>query len=124
MSRKLLAGALAVLAVGGIGAGSAVAGQITSTVTIREAADHSALQGKVRSERRRCKVNRRVALFWDAPGGPREFVRVRTDETDNRGRWRVPAPGVEIPPGRYFAKAVRKGDCKPARSQVIRVLAP
>lgn len=125
---KLLMAVLAAIAVIAIGVEGAVAGGgggggggIESAVTIHLSDDGSKLYGKVRSERRKCRKHRDVALFWDPPGPPPEFFQVDGDFTNRKGRWSIKGPEGEIPPGRYYAEALRKGDCKPARSRTITV---
>lgn len=103
--------------------------RIGSKITIGEgetAGGQEFLKGKVKSPKAKCERNRRVRLFFDPPGPPRSFAPVRDTETDSDGRWRIDAPGDDIPPGGYYAKvrpAERGGDkCKGARSETIRVI--
>lgn len=119
---KLLMAVLAAIAVIAIGVEGAVAGGgIPSEVTIQLSDDGSTLYGKVRSEKRKCRRHRDVALFWDAPGPPPEFIQVSGDFTNRKGKWEIEGPSGDVPAGRYYAKALRKDDCKPARSRIITV---
>lgn len=120
---KVLMAALAVIAAIAIGVEGAVAGGggIPSEVTIHLSADGSTLYGKVRSEKRKCRRHRDVALFWDAPGPPPEFIQVSGDFTNRKGKWSIEGPGGEIPEGRYYAEALPKGNCKSAKSRTITV---
>jgi hypothetical protein len=79
------------------------------------------LGGVVRSRRAVCKQDRPVTLHFKAPSDS-SFQVVRTDRTNARGVWVVPAPGSQIPAGRYFAKVAKKGaTCRTARSVTITV---
>jgi hypothetical protein len=105
--------------------------RIRSTVNIGTGETPSGqqfLKGKVKSAKAKCERNRNVVLYWDEPGPPPTFVAVADDATNANGRWRIDAPGTEIPPGRYFVKVTpieRRGDvCRRAKSGRITVAAP
>lgn len=75
-----------------------------SRVKITAYAENTSFLGKVRSERRACKRNRKVSVWKVNPGamdGP-----VGTARTNRRGIWAVSAPGAES--GRYYAKVKRR----------------
>lgn len=87
-------------------------------------AEQDHFTGRVRSKKRKCRKNRKVAVYRRAEG---VGVLVGRDTTNRRGRYRVSENNV--PPGRYYTKAKRKrfhrGNhrfvCKRARSKTIRV---
>jgi hypothetical protein len=120
---------LALVTTVGLVAGSASAGDGIRTGVTIEATDDGAgqelLTGEVRSPKAKCERHRTVKLYWDPPGPPRNFRRVRTRRSDSEGQWVVVAPGPELPPGRYHVKVTkddRGGDtCKKAKSRTITV---
>ena len=118
--RQMLIAALVV----GIGVFASVAIAGNTEVTIKSHDSQGFLDGKVRSSKAGCKSGRLVKLFWDEPGPPREFQKVADDESNGDGEWRINAPGPEVPPGRYYAKVGKVGNCDQARSETIRVPAP
>jgi hypothetical protein len=77
------------------------------------------LAGVVRSPRPKCRTQRTLALFWDAPGRA-GFRKVANPVSNARGKWRQAETGT-IPPGRYFVRALRKPDCAAGRSRTITV---
>jgi hypothetical protein len=112
---------VAALAVGlGVAAPAAGAGSNTS-VTIRSHTADGFVNGKVRSSRHGCKGDRKVWLFWDSPGAPRDFEPVADDASQADGDWRINSPGGPVPPGRYFARVKRHRQCDRARSETITV---
>jgi hypothetical protein len=120
--------ALAVLAFAALAGVADAREGVKTSVTIKEAEAPSGqeyLGGKVKSPKAKCRRNRNVVLYWDAPGPPAGFQNVADDASNRRGAWRINAPGVEIPPGEYYVKVTpieRRGDtCKRAKSETITV---
>jgi hypothetical protein len=73
-----------------------------STVTIHFRAAHDEFEGKVKSQRFGCEVNRRVAVLRKRPGAD---ATIGADFTNADGEWglhRSPRPGT------YYARALRK----------------
>jgi hypothetical protein len=99
-----------------------MAGAATNTsVTIKSHTEDAYLDGKVKSPKARCERGRKVRLFWDAPGSPKEFEKVARDTSDGTGEWHIEAPGPAVPPGRYFVKVKKDGTCDSAKSDTIKV---
>ena len=57
--------------------------------------------GRVKSNFEECEDGRRVILFRVKPG---EDQKIGKDRANNRGKWRVPAPGNLAPGDRFYAK--------------------
>lgn len=112
-----LISALAV--VGAFGASVAIGASNTS-VTIKSHDEEGVLDGKVKSDKPSCKPGRSVTLWWDEPG-PDEFDEVADAETNANGKWSIESPTPPTPPGKYYAKVAKDGNCDKAKSETIRV---
>jgi len=80
-----------------------------SSVTIR-----GSFKGQVVSERRGCKVDRKVILKKVRPG---KNKKVGTDRTNKFGNWRI---NKKNPKGRYYAKIRRTLRCTRDKSPTVR----
>ena len=58
--------------------------------------------GKVKSAFRECEKGRKVFLFRKRPGPDQK---VGKDRANNRGKWKIGAPGNLAPGDRFYAKA-------------------
>ena len=74
-----------------------------------------AFHGKVKSGKGSCATNRTVKLFRKKPG-PDKLL--GTDKSNAKAEWSIPA-GKKLASGSYYAKAPAKGQCKPAKSNVV-----
>lgn len=104
----------------GIGAAVALAASNTS-VTIKSHDSDAFLDGKVISSRPSCEGGRLVKLYWDEPGSPQEYDGIATADSKPNGKWKVEAPGEDVPPGHYYAKVPKDGSCDKAKSDTITV---
>ena len=127
-ARQGLFAAILVTGVVAVTGQAAARDRIPSGVTIgtgETATGQEFLKGRVFSDKAKCQRNRNVVLYWDDPAAPGGFNAVADDASNRRGRWRINAPGLTIPPGGYYAKVrpiERRGDvCKGARSRTITV---
>jgi hypothetical protein len=113
--------AVLALAIPGALIGQIAANAVPSGVSIAYSAN--AFHGSVESPSARCERHRTVSIFKVRPG---DDSLVGRDETNRRGRYRVPEQGAN---GRFYAKVARKvvGGynntvvCQSARSGTIRV---
>lgn len=74
-----------------------------------------AFHGKVQSAKGSCATDRTVKLFRKKPG-PDKLL--GTDKSDAKAKWSIPI-GKKLASGSYYAKAPAKGQCKPAKSNVV-----
>jgi hypothetical protein len=77
-----------------------------------------AFHGKLKSAKKSCRTDRRVQLFRQRPGPDRLLG---TDRSNAKAKWSIPI-GNRLPSGAsYYAKAPRKGNCKPSKSKVLEI---
>jgi hypothetical protein len=74
-----------------------------------------AFHGKVQSNRSSCATNRTVKLFRQKPGRDKFLG---TDKSNAKAKWSIPV-GKNLASGSYYAKAPAKGQCNPAKSNVV-----
>jgi hypothetical protein len=116
-------GLVAALAVSVLAAGTAGAASNTS-VTIKSHTDDGYMDGKVKSSKASCERDRLVTLFWDDPDETRDYEPVANTRSKRTGQWKINAPAPPVPPGQYFAKVKKHGDCGKAKSDKINVPIP
>ena len=108
---------VALLAVAGTFAATALAADFESRVTIRNGPP--AFHGLVKSENENCIELRTVKLFKQKNSGD---VLKGTDETNNKGKWLIP---IQPKNGAYYAKVTEltQGNrtCLKDRSRVVTV---
>jgi hypothetical protein len=119
-ARRFIAAALALLALGGIAAGSSAAGKRFKTDVEITNGGPAEFEGRVSSRKARCEAGRRVILFrLDAERRAEEVGKTRTDES---GRWTVEG---EFPEGDYKARVTQTKSgsvvCLKGGSQVLPV---
>jgi hypothetical protein len=122
---------IALLAVGAMGGGFAVAHvkKFFTDVTIKYSANPyygDQFSARLRSNKNRCEKHRKVKVLQKQPGKDDLFG---TDRTNRHGKY-VVAPGGSASPGDYYAKAKKKKlkhnrhhkhVCKKGRSDAISV---
>lgn len=112
----LAVSALALAGLGGSAAGAAAATPTKVTIV----AESGGFYGAVKSSNSTCKSERAVLVFKQlgAKQRPATDQRVAMDTTGEDGEWNIGNPGLRS--GRYYARAVRTLDCKPANSITLR----
>ncbi len=97
-------------------AGSAAGASYSTKVIV--SLKFPAFHGKLKSSRSACATSRTVKLFRKRQG-PDKLL--GTDRSSAKAKWSIPI-GKRLPSGAsYYAKASRKGSCKPAKSKVLTI---
>ena len=111
---KFLKVLLGTLAVAGIAAATAWAGEEPTTVKVTNKVD---VAGKVISPDSFCTNGRKVVLLEKRKG---KDDKQGTDDADAQGKFSFGNPGLD--PGKYYVRAKRiLGACAPGKSDVFRI---
>ena len=124
-SKRMRLTIAAALAVASLTAAVAYAANSNLTINAHNSAGPNArINGDLTSSDASCVEAAKVKLHFDAPGAPRHFSVVGTDNARKSGRWKV-GFGFQIPPGKYYASVVSKhGVCPAIKTTTIKVTPP
>ncbi|MDQ2676810.1 MAG: hypothetical protein M3Y34_08375 [Actinomycetota bacterium] len=106
-----ISGAIVVL---GLFAGSAAAGTVDTSITIKE--DGGVFRGKVKSEISNCVDGRAIKVMKQRPG---RDLKVAIAGTDSDGSWK--SGDTNLNKGTFYARVLTEGDCEGATSRKVTI---
>jgi hypothetical protein len=117
VSRRALFAALAVMITAALLPAAFASGAGSAPTKIAVSLKFPAFHGKLTSPRQGCLGSRKVKMYREKSGKKKLLGK---DTSEDNGKWAIPV-GKHLSPGAYYATVAKRGKCKQAKSQVLRI---